>query len=241
VTQADGELIGRQRELAELNQALAAAHHGAGGIMLLAGEAGVGKTRLLDACLAAGGLLALKGQTNEIATPPYGPIAAALRAYLRARPGGLADCGQLAPYLALLLPELGPPPKQTDPAVLVEAICQAFAAIGRMAPAVLVLDDLQWADNATLDLLPTLAAALAQERLLIVGTYRSDEIGRGHPLRRLRNDLRRARLLSEIVVGPLDRISTTILATRLLGQPPGPALAAALYERPRACPCLWRS
>jgi ATP/maltotriose-dependent transcriptional regulator MalT len=235
VTQVDGELIGRQREQAELDQALAAAHH-VGGIVLLAGEAGVGKTRLLETCLGRSGLLALTGQTNEIATPPYGPIAAALRAFLRARPAGLAGCGPLAPYLALLLPELGPPPSHTDSAVLVEAICQAFAAIARTAPAVLVLDDLQWADNATLELVPALAGALAQQRLLVVGTYRSDEIGRGHPLRRLRNDLRRARLLREIVVGPLDRLGTAALAARILGQPPGPALADALYERTEGVP-----
>jgi tetratricopeptide (TPR) repeat protein len=236
VTQVDRDLIGRLREQAELDQALAAAHHSAGGIVLLAGEAGVGKTRLLEACLARSGLLALKGQTNEIATPPYGPIAAALRAYLRARPGGLADSGPLAPYLALLLSELGSPPQQTDPAVLIEAICQAFAAIARAMPAVLILDDLQWADNATLEIVPTLASALAQERLLIVGTYRSDEIGRGHPLRRLRNDLRRARLLREIVVEPLDQADTTTLAADIFGQPPSPALAATLYERTEGVP-----
>ena len=232
----DDDLVGRQSEQDALDQVLAAIHHGTGGIVLLAGEAGVGKTRLLEACLARSGLLVLTGQTNEIATPPYGPIAAALRAYLRARPGGLADCGPLAPYLALLLSELGPPPQQTDPAVLVEAICQAFAAIARTMPAVLVLDDLQWADNATLELVPTLASRLAQERLLIVGTYRNDEIGRGHPLRRLRNELRRARLLREIVVEPLDQADTTALATRMFGQPPGPALAATLYERTEGVP-----
>jgi len=230
------DLIGRTNEQAALDQALAATHQRAGGIVLLAGEAGVGKTRLLEACLARSGCLALQGQTNEIATPPYGPIAAALRAYLRVRPGGLADCGPLAPYLALLLPELGPPPHQTEPAVLVEAICQAFAAIARTMPAVLVLDDLQWADNATLELVPILASALAQERMLIVGMYRNDEVGRGHPLRRLRNDLRRARLMREIVIAPLGPTDTPALAARILGQPPGPALAAALYERTEGVP-----
>jgi ATP/maltotriose-dependent transcriptional regulator MalT len=234
---SDGDdLIGRKDEQAALDQALAATHDGAGGIVLLAGEAGVGKTRLLEACLDRSGCLALKGQTNEIATPPYGPIAAALRVYLRARPGGLAGRGPLAPYLALLLSELGPPPHQTDPAVLVEAICQALATIARDAPAVLVLDDLQWADNATLELVPILASTLAQERLLIVGTYRNDEIARGHPLRRLRNDLRRARLLREIVVEPLDQADTTALATHVFGQPPGPELATTLYERTEGVP-----
>ena len=113
MTQADRELIGRRREQAELDLALAAAHHHAGGMVLLAGEAGMGKTCLLEACLERSGLLALKGQTSEIATPPYGPIAAALRAYLRVHPGGLARYGPLASYLALLLPELGPPPDQS--------------------------------------------------------------------------------------------------------------------------------
>ncbi len=236
MTQIDRELIGRQCEQAELKQALAATHQCAGGIVLLAGAAGLGKTRLLESCLNHSGLLALKGQTSEIATPPYGPVAAALRAYLRVHPGGLAGSGPLASYLALLLPELGPPPDHTDPAALVEAICRVFATIARDTPAVLILDDLQWADNATLELLPTLASALAQERLLIVGTYRNDEIGRGHPLRRLRNDLRRARLLREIVIEPLDQADTTTLATRILGQPPGPALAGAIYEHTEGVP-----
>lgn len=232
----DDDLIGRTSEQAALEQAFAATNRGAGGIVLLAGEAGVGKTRLLEACLADSDLLALKGQTSEIATAPYVPVAAALRAYLRIHPGGLASSGPLASYLALLLPELGPPPDDTDPAALVEAICRAFTTIARDTPAVLIVDDLQWADNATLELLPILASALAQERLLIVGTYRNDEIGRGHPLRRLRNDLRRARLLREIVVEPLSQADTTALATRIFGQSPGPALATALYERTEGVP-----
>lgn len=236
MTQVDRDLIGRGREQAELDRALAAAHHGAGGIVLLSGEAGVGKTSLLAACLGRGGLLALQGQTSEIGTPPYGPVVAALRAYLRQHPGGLSGAGPLVSHLAMLLPELGPPPAGTDPATLVEAICRAFAFVARAAPAVLVLDDLQWADNATLELLPALASALARERLLIVGTYRSDEIPRGHPLRRLRNDLRRGRMLREIAVEPLDRASAAALAARILGQPPGPALAAALYERTEGVP-----
>lgn len=240
VAPTDLNLIGRQAEQAALNQALSAVHSYAGGIVLLAGEAGVGKTCLLDACLERSGLLMLRGQASEIATPPYGPITAALRAYLRAHPGGLAGTGALAAYLPLLLPELGSPPEHSDPAVLVEAIGHAFTAIARAAPAVLVLDDLQWADNATLELLPALAGALAQERLLIVGTYRSDEIGRGHPLRRLRNELRRARLLREITLAPLGQADTSALAAQILGQPPGPALAATLYERTEGVPLFVR-
>lgn len=230
------ELIGRHSEQAVLEQMLSATHRGEGGIVLLAGEAGVGKTRLLDACLLHTDLLVLTGESSELATPAYGPIIAALRAYLRVQPGGLDACGPLVPYLALLLPELGPPPATSDPATLVEAIRSAFLTIAHNGPTALVLDDLQWAGNATLEVLPTLAGALAHEQLLIIGTYRSDEIGRGHPLRRLRNDLRRAKLLREINLERLDQHDTAALAARFLGQPPGPILAATLYERTEGLP-----
>src|SRR5262249_42065353 len=107
---ADDELLGRAYEQAEIDQALDAVRDGAGGIILLAGEAGVGKTRLFQACLARSDLLILNGDATEPTTPPYGPIVAALRAALRAAPDALAGCGPLAPHLGLVLPELGPPP-----------------------------------------------------------------------------------------------------------------------------------
>lgn len=233
---SDNQLIGRAAEQTALNLVLDAAYHGSGGIALLAGEAGVGKTRLLEACLSQSRLFVLKVQANEGATPPYGPIAAALRAYLRDHSQTLADAGPLASYLTLLLPELGPPPDPSDPAVLIEAICQTFVAIAHTLPTALVIDDLQWADNATLYLLPILARTLAHEPLLIIGTYRSDEIGRGHPIRRLRNDLRRTRLLHEITVEALDQEDTTALAAQVLGHQPGPALATTLYARTEGVP-----
>ncbi|HEY7020958.1 MAG TPA: AAA family ATPase [Ktedonobacterales bacterium] len=229
-------LLGREREQAELDVALAAVRTGSGGIVLLAGEAGVGKTRLIETCVARSGLLALNGEAVEPATPPYGPIVAALRSALRAVPDIVTQSGPLAPHLALLLPELGAPPPNTDYATLVEALRCLFLAVARTSPAVIVLDDLQWADNATLELLPALASACAHERLLILGAYRSDEMPRGHPLRRLRNDLRRARLLREIVIEPLDDETAIALAARILGYPLSPALATALAERAEGVP-----
>ena len=142
----------------------------------------------------------------------------------------------LAPYLALLLPELGPALPAANAGVLGEAICQALAAIARQTPAALILDDLQWADNATLELLPMLASALAGTLLVVVGIYRSDEVGRRHPLRKLRNELRRANLLREIAVNPLDAAETAALAAQVLGERPGPALASQLYDRTDGIP-----
>ena len=234
----DDDLIGRAEERAALSEALAAAQHGAAGVVLLGGKAGVGKSHLLEACLAETGLLVLRGPAQENATPPYGPIAAALRSYQRTQPRALAESlaeyGPLAPYLALLLPELGPAMPAANAAVLGEAICQALAAIARQTPTALILDDLQWADNATLELLPLLAGALRP--LVVVGLYRSDEVGRRHPLRKLRNELRRANLLREIAVNPLDAAETAALAASVLGRPLGPALASQLYDRTDGIP-----
>ena len=106
------------------------------------------------------------------------------------------------------------------------------------APAVVLLDDLQWSDEATLELLAALAAPLRELPMLVVGAYRSDEVGRGHPLRRLRADLRRARLLRELTVAPLDAAASAALAEQELGGPLSPALAAALFDRTQGVPVL---
>src|SRR5215203_6258481 len=101
-------LVGRASELARLADAAAQAREGHGSLVLLAGEAGVGKSSLA-AAVAAGFDLALRGAASSGATVSYGPIVDALRSRLRADPGALAGCGPLLPHLALLLPELGKP------------------------------------------------------------------------------------------------------------------------------------
>lgn len=229
-------MIGREREQAELAHALACARNGSGRLLLLAGEAGVGKTRLAEETLAASDLLVLRAGARQDATPPYGPVVAVLRAFLEAVPDGFGDAGPLAGYLALLLPELGPPPERSDQATLHEAIHRAFAAVARRGPSAIFLDDLQWADGATLDLLPRIASGIAHEPLLVVAAYRSDEIPRGHPLRRLRTDLRRAGRFHETAIEPLGREETARLAAALLGQAPSPELAAILYDRTQGVP-----
>jgi ATP/maltotriose-dependent transcriptional regulator MalT len=229
-------LIGRETEQNLLAQQVAAIQGGVGGMLLLAGIAGVGKTALLEYSLAKHDLLVLQCPSHERATPPFGPIATALREYLRTQPNGLAELGSLMPYLALLLPELSLEPPQSDQTLLAEAICQAFCLIGRAQPCVVLFEDLQWADNATLELLPRLAGALAHEPLLLIGIYRSDEIGRGHALRRMRNSLRRAHQFRELVVEPLDSAHTAQLAEQLLGHPLPPALATQLYEHTEGVP-----
>jgi DNA-binding CsgD family transcriptional regulator len=231
------ELVGRAHERAELSGALEACRNGRGGLVLIGGEAGVGKTRLAHEVVGFHSLLVLNGDATQQATPAYGPIVAALRSYLRRVPGGLDDCGPLTPYLGLLLPELGAGPPAADRATVLEALGHAFVATARDQPVVVVLDDLQWADDTTLtDVLPLLAGALEQERVLVIGVYRSDEIPRGHALRRLRRELRRRGRLRELLLEPLDRESTSELAAGILGNAPSRALSAMLFDRTQGMP-----
>ena len=229
-------LIGRERERTELIEALGAARAGAGGLLLVAGEAGVGKTRLAERAFGETDLLVLRGDATQEAQTPYGPLVAALRSYLHREPRGLDNCGPLLAYLRVLLPELGSPARRGDRATLFEAIRSALTVIGRQQPAVVLLDDLQWADSTTLELLAPLAKALQEEPVLLVGVYRNDEIPRGHPLRRLRGELRRGGRLFELALEPLDFEGTRALAARALERAPARSLATALYDRTQGVP-----
>ncbi len=228
-------LIGRERECAVLADRVAALGKRHGALVLLSGEAGIGKSSLAHHALALSGLLVLEGRAYQGVTLPYGPLVAALRSY-PAHEAGAVDLGAaLARALALAVPDPDAP-VVGDRAALFEALRAAFAAVAECSPSAVLLDDLHWSDSATLELLPALASALAQVPLLIVASYRSDEIPRGHPVRRLRSDLRRMGRFEELVVEPLDREQTACLIARTLGDAPGTVLAAAIYDRTEGVP-----
>jgi DNA-binding CsgD family transcriptional regulator len=228
-------LIGRTSERTRLEVAVQTATSGHGALVLLSGEAGVGKTSLAEEVLTGSEIRFLRGAASP-SQSPYGPLTAALRHYLRIVPGGLGGCGPLHDQLAVLLPELGPPGTVGDHATLVEAIRCALVSLTSAGPAAMLLDDLQWSDDATLELLGALAQPIRELPLLIVGVYRADELPRAHPLRRLRHDLRRDRLLDEIALEPLTAAEVTELLTALLGDAPDPRLASLLYDRTGGTP-----
>jgi DNA-binding CsgD family transcriptional regulator len=229
-------LIGRYCEQKELIRHLTALQAGQGGILLVSGEAGIGKTYLLEAVLAQHNLLVLHGLSCPSNTPPFGPICQILRAYLRKPPHSASDFGELAPHLAALLPELGPLPSQHNAELQFEAICQALLAIARQNNTVFVLEDLQWADKATLELLPELSEMLRSEPGLLVGVYRDSELGRGHGLRHLRDDLRRNHSLNELRIEAFDYEQSADLCAALLGERASPSLIEQLYQRSEGNP-----
>jgi predicted ATPase len=235
---AVGRLIGRQAAEQQLQDLIEAATRGHGGLVLVAGEAGAGKTRLVSEVLREADLTILRVSSGAATSGAYGPIVGALRAFLRHEPARLLVEDRLSRYLPLLLPELssGSGPVEVDRATLYEVMLAALRAVASSRPAVVFLDDLQDADHATLDVLPYLADSLSRVPLLVIGTYRSDEPRRAHSLRRLRADLRRAGHLHEVLLEPLDRAETAALAADLLGQPIAPALADLLYERTDGLP-----
>ncbi len=230
-----GTLIERSGELDELDGWIARARAGHGGLVLVGGEAGVGKTVLVRASIERSDVRSYCVEATKETTEPYAPIVSLLRTQLRSDETPFEEIGPLAAHLSLLLPELGPPP-ETSPAALADALAAWFDALGTLAPAAVFFDDLQWADTATLEVLPRLALELESARVLLIGAYRSDEVTRLHPVRRLRVHLRRAGRLRQANVEPLGPAATAELAGRMLGEALAPSLARVVYDRTEGVP-----
>jgi hypothetical protein len=176
---ASAELIGRDRELQALSDRLDRAAAGEGGLVLVAGEAGVGKTSLVQTAVNDCALLLLPRVVSDQGMTPYAPIVTALRAYDRIAPGALARSGHLSGHLAALLPEIGPAPGIVDRLALSAALRDAFVGMAGRQPTVVFLDDLHWGDEATLELLPSLAESAEDCPLLFLAAHQSDDVARG--------------------------------------------------------------
>ena len=226
-------LIGRRRERAALWREFEAATRGRLSVALLAGEPGIGKTRLLRALAveaAAAGATVLRGGASEAeGMPPYLPFLEALGQHLRATPPEMlrAQTGTLAPILAAILPELAgrlgelpasyPLPPEQARLRLYEAVNLLLAAIAAERPLVLVLDDLHWADAASLDLLCYVARQQPSAPLLLVGAYREGESERNLAFGRAVAELTRLRALRVVNTGGMAADEVAELAAATLG------------------------
>ncbi|HEV2249014.1 MAG TPA: AAA family ATPase [Candidatus Limnocylindria bacterium] len=219
-------VVGRAAETATFDTALAAALAGAGQTVILAGEAGVGKSKFVRGAQAHAterGARVLVGLTHQSDSAlPYAPFVSAIRSGFH----GLDrdELGRVlqrsAPDLAELFPELGRIERAAAPTGLERhrltvAFQHLFRAFAREAPVLVVLEDLHWADETSLELLQHLARELRDARVLILATYRSDEMHRRHPLLRTLAGLQRERLVTEILLKRLtpDETRELIRAT----------------------------
>jgi DNA-binding CsgD family transcriptional regulator/tetratricopeptide (TPR) repeat protein len=211
-------LIGRTRELDRLLQALGVAWAQGSAVALVAGEAGVGKTRLvheLSARAVDQGWRVCVGRCVDLGEAIW-PLAP-----LREMVGGLVDdlddealdlvLGGARGVLARLVPDLGDAASGDDPLTsdrLCELVVGLFSRLARRAPLVLVVEDLHWADGSTRLLFSVLARVGRLRPVLLVGTFRSDEVGRRHPLRTVLAEIERTGRCDRIDVQPLDQSAT---------------------------------
>jgi DNA-binding CsgD family transcriptional regulator len=216
-----GSFVGRAAELARMDKLLGDAETGQPVVLLVSGDAGVGKTRLISelAAHAAGrGFAILSGRCAELAdTVPYLPLADAIRAAAR---GPLADVVASRPVLARLLPdqEIARPAGDLPGVAqqqLFGAVLGMLTELASASPVLLVLEDLHWADGSTRDLITFLSRVLRGERVALVLSYRTDDMHRGHPLRPVVGELHRLPTVTTIDVGPLDSVAMAQHLTQL--------------------------
>ncbi len=236
LTDAGQAFVGREAELQRLQHSWERASAGGARLTLIAGEPGVGKTRL--AAELAGRLHAARGtvvagRCDEDLGGPYQPFVEALRHVMdhsstEALTGCLGRYGgelvRLVPELEQKVPSLAAPLRSdsdTERYRLFDAVAGWLAAMSAHRPVLLVLDDLQWAAKPTLLLLRHVTRSVDPTRVLILGLYRDTELGRGHPLVDVLADLRRAGDVERFSLLGLD--STGVAA--LLEQEAGHVLA----------------
>jgi DNA-binding CsgD family transcriptional regulator len=242
---ATSVLVGRARELAELDAALGRVREGRPSAMLVGGEAGVGKSRLVGEfgarARATGTVRVLPGYCLDLSAEglPFAPFTGVLRELVRELGAdGLAALlpGQGARDLARLLPELGEPGNEGDPGeARTRMFGQMLALLEHLAeagPVVLVIEDAHWSDRSTRDLLAFLIGnQYVLAGLLIVVTFRSDELHRRHPLRPVLAELDRLGWVARLELPRLTRREGRELMAGVLGREPEPELAERVFSR----------
>jgi DNA-binding SARP family transcriptional activator/DNA-binding GntR family transcriptional regulator len=241
------EFVGRDAELGRLEQALASASAARGSAMLIAGRAGIGKTRLaseLAERASARGATVLRGRCIQLVGLgiPYLPLVDALRPLrgspaLDALPVQLGELARLVPEVAGAAATAPAESARSDSRLrLFEEVRAVLEHLGAAAPVVLVLEDLHWADESTLDLVAFLVHAVSERRILLVATYRSDEIRPGDHLHRLTTGLVGGGAAGLLTLGPLARDELAALLTAGSGDALAPELVAAIASRSEGNP-----
>jgi len=228
-----GRMVGRDTEIEALRRSWSETTHGRGGMVLVSGEPGSGKTRLarelIDYACITGGTVLSGGCYELEAATPYLPFVEALRTWvhqstddeLRAAAGDSgAELARLAPELASRIgpfPE-GPTLSATDERLrLYDGVARCLFHLAEPSGLLLFIDDLQWTDQASLSLLHYLVRLVRRERLLILGCYRDTDLDRSHPLAEALDLWNRERRAVRVHLGRLGLDDTAAMLTVLLG------------------------
>jgi class 3 adenylate cyclase len=240
-------LIRRDDQLATLEDALLEARRGRGRLLVVAGEAGIGKTRLTSELARQARRLdseVLSGGCSEAdLSLPYLPFVEAIGNYLAAQdlPELTDRLGTMAIELAQLFPQFGAPTTRSDPSQaklrLFEAIVSLLAIPASDRGLLLVIEDVHWADDSSRELLDHIARRLSGMRALVVLTYRSDELHRRHPLLPTVRGWRRSDVATVLDLEPLPEAGVREMVAAITGTDGvEPELLALLHERTEGNP-----
>ena len=250
VTTSAPAMIGRDADLAWLNQRLAEVRAGAPFTVIVGGEAGIGKTRLIrEFSRLPADVLLLTGQCVDLGSvaAPYAPVKTALRT-LVAEVGAervLEAVGPGRAALVALLPELaeagsgaiGAPGKGIESSQLHEGIAVLLETFSRERPIVFIVEDLHWVDAASLALLRFLMRALGSSRVLTVLTYRTDDITRGHPVRDFLSEADRDRWVERRELSRLTRSQVRkVVRSMIVDEAPSERVLDTVFRRSDGVP-----
>jgi len=249
---ARGRLFGRERELEELKAHWQRAVEGQPHVVLLSGEPGIGKTRLVRELMVYArlqGAAVLRGRCyeQEVAVP-YRPFTAAFQDYTASQPvetlrrqvgASAAELARLVPALRQKLDLIAPNPPLNRPEERVRLFDHVAAFLRTIAAersVILFLDDLQWADEASLLLLQHLARHVYDVPMLALGAYREAELTRRHPLQKVLVELNQERLITRLPLRQLDRQAVGDMARTMCATEIVPAVIDAIYKETEGNP-----
>jgi DNA-binding CsgD family transcriptional regulator/tetratricopeptide (TPR) repeat protein len=229
---SDGDeapLVGRTVTLETVRSTLLDMGHGRTAAVFVTGESGVGKTRLLreaaDAARAAGAAV-LAGSCLDIGdASPLHPVLQALRRFDADTPGGVASARELVEAFHR------DSSAADNAGALLDRVSRGLHDLAGSRPLVLVLDDLQWVDRSTRQLLLYLLAGLGEVNLSVLAAIRAESLQGAHPLRRVLAELRRLRSVRVLDLAPLDRGETQELAAAIVGRPVEAEDAERVFKR----------